>query len=357
LWVLAALLSAVSVAASAFQASKPSTRITATSTSCSVTTSERVVAIGDVHGGYERFQAILRAAGLIDAGRRWTGGRAIFVQTGDVLDRGADSRQVLDLLRRLEGEAARAGGRVHALLGNHEVMRMMGDYRYVSEGEYAAFRSSRSEDLRDRFFELLVDDQKTKAAGTTFEEAAFRERLVKEIPLGFVEMQQAFGRNGDYGRWLRERDVMVIVNGLAFIHGGPSPSVAPLGCAQINARAKDELGRLTLNDPAASTSLIAGAEGPLWYRGLAGDSAPTPQEVDSIFSALDIRAVVIGHTPNADGRIGVRHDGRVLTIDTGLLGGESYPGGVPSAIEFHNGAVTAIYPDRRDPIGMVPGPQ
>ena len=67
------------------------------------------------------------------------------VQTGDVPDRGADSRKVFDLLRRLTDEAAKAGGRVHALLGNHEVMRMMGDYRYVSQGEYAAFRSLNSE--------------------------------------------------------------------------------------------------------------------------------------------------------------------------------------------------------------------
>ena len=109
---------------------------------CAVTTTERVVAIGDVHGGYEQFQAILRAAGLIDARRRWTGGRTVFVQTGDLLDRGAASRDVLDLVRRLERDAARAGGRVHALLGNHEVMRLLGDYRYVSEGEYAALRSS-----------------------------------------------------------------------------------------------------------------------------------------------------------------------------------------------------------------------
>jgi hypothetical protein len=79
--------------------------------------------------------------------------------------------------------------------------------------------------------------------------------------------------------------------------------------------------------------------------------------VDGIFSALDVRAVVLGHTPNADGRIGVRHDGRVFTIDTGLLGGDSYPGGVPSAIEFHNGSVTAIYLGRREPLGTIHGIQ
>src|SRR5262245_27458863 len=94
---------------------------------CGLETAERVVAIGDVHGAYGRFVAILREAGLIDQRERWTGGRAVFVQTGDVLDRGADSRRALDLLRKLETDAARAGGRVVPLLGNHEIMRMLGD--------------------------------------------------------------------------------------------------------------------------------------------------------------------------------------------------------------------------------------
>ena len=328
----------------------------ASSASCAITTPERVVAVGDVHGGYEPFQAILRAAGLIDARRRWTGGRAILVQTGDLVDRGAESRQVLDLVRRLERDAARAGGRVHALLGNHEVMRMLGDYRYVSEGEYAAFRSGGSRDVRDQLFTLLVNDRKAqaKAAGTEFDEAGFKERFYTEIPLGFVEMQQAFAATGDYGKWLRERDVMVMINGIAFMHGGPSPTAAPLGCTGINVQARAELGSLTLNDPAASTSLIAGPDGPLWYRGMAGEPLLAPEQVDAIFQALGARAAVVGHTPGLSGRIGVGHGGRVFMIDTGLLDGEFYPGGVPSAIEFHRGAVTAIYLDRREPIGTTP---
>ena len=94
---------------------------------CEISTSERVVAIGDVHGAYEEFTGILRMAGLLDQRDRWSGGRAHLVQTGDVLDRGADSRKVIDLLRRLEREAAGAGGAVHALLGNHEFTRQVGD--------------------------------------------------------------------------------------------------------------------------------------------------------------------------------------------------------------------------------------
>ena len=125
---------------------------------CDLRTTERVVAVGDVHGAYDHFVGILRAAGLIDARARWSGGRAILVQTGDVLDRGPDSRKALDLLRRIEREAARAGGRVYPLLGNHEFMRMIWDWRYVSAEELAAFRTGDSADLRERAFGLVFAD-------------------------------------------------------------------------------------------------------------------------------------------------------------------------------------------------------
>ena len=118
----------------------PRAQGTAPELPCDITTSERVVAIGDVHGAYDKFVALLRAAGLINDRQRWVGGRARLVQTGDLLDRGADSRKVVDLLIRLEREAAAAGGRVHALVGNHEFMRLVGDWRYVSPGEYKAFQ-------------------------------------------------------------------------------------------------------------------------------------------------------------------------------------------------------------------------
>ena len=105
----------------------------------------RVVAIGDVHGAYEGFLSILRLAGIVNEKGRWAGGKAHLVQTGDLLDRGKDTRKVLDLVMRLEGEAKKAGGRVHALLGNHEVMNVLGDLRYVNAEEYEAFRTPDTE--------------------------------------------------------------------------------------------------------------------------------------------------------------------------------------------------------------------
>ena len=87
----------------------------------------RVVAIGDVHGSISGLTTILAEAGLIDADLHWTGGDATLVQTGDLLDRGVDVREVLELLMRLQEEAADAGGRVEVLLGNHETMNLTGN--------------------------------------------------------------------------------------------------------------------------------------------------------------------------------------------------------------------------------------
>ena len=77
----------------------------------------RIVAVGDVHGDYNQFVKILEGAGLIDDQLNWTGGKTHLVQIGDVLDRGPDSRAVMNLLISLEQQASISGGYVHCLLG------------------------------------------------------------------------------------------------------------------------------------------------------------------------------------------------------------------------------------------------
>jgi hypothetical protein len=313
---------------------------------CDLHTDDRVVAVGDIHGAFDQFTAILREAGLIDGRRRWIGGAATLVQLGDILDRGSDSKQVIDLLRKLSDEAAKAGGRVHALLGNHETMRMMGDYRYVSRGEYAAFRSPDAEMLRDRYYTLAAANglKQAQAAGATFDESAFRKTFLAGTPLGYVEMQLAFAATGDHGRWLRDRDVMVRINGVVFVHGGTSRTMAALGCETINARARAELAALVPGARIPDDALVADPNGPLWYRGLVDEASPVPsQEVTAILQTLSARAIVVGHTSVPTHKILVSQEGRVVQVDTGMLGGTFYPGGVPAALEIRGGTWTAVY--------------
>ena len=341
----------LSRAQSAVAPAPPQTAVA--STYCDITTTERIVAVGDVHGAFQQFVTILREAKIIDSRNRWSGGRAILVQTGDITDRGPDSRKVIDLLRKLTDEAAKAGGRVHALLGNHEAMRVLNVYRDVGPGEFAAFRTPESGDMRQRYFELLVEDnaKRAKAAGTQFDEGAFRKQFFDATPLGAVEMQMAFAPKNEYGRWLRERDAMIKINGVVFMHGGPSAATAPMGCAAINAQVRTELATLTVAGPDLDKSLIMGPDGPLWYRGLVdGTPGVGEPEVEAILKALNARALVVGHTVPDGFRIKPTFGGRVVQIDTGMLDGEFFPGGVASALEIQGSTWTAIYVGKREPL-------
>ena len=296
---------------------------------------ERIVAVGDVHGAYDRFREILRVAGLIDGRDRWVGGRAHLVQTGDVFDRGPDSRKVFEFLRRLARDAERAGGRVHPLIGNHEAMRLLGDFRYVHSGEYAAFTNADSAAMRRAAIELFPAED--------------RPRLEKETPLGMVEMIRAFASNQDLGSYLRGLNAVVRINGIVFLHGGISPSVAPMSCTAINDAVRRELGpELDKTKQMPTASLSAREDGPLWYRGLANEPETFAPEVKKILDAQGARAIVIGHTAEP-GPIRSRFGHTVFLIDTGMQ--PAYlPNGRASALEIQGGVFTAIYKEGRQVI-------
>ena len=321
---------------------------------CKVDGVQRIVAVGDVHGAYERFVSILRAAGILDERERWAGGRAHLIQLGDALDRGSEGPRVLDLLMRLERQARSAGGRVHALLGNHEVMNIMGDLRYVSPEEYQTFRTLQSETLRHHAYERALEraQEAARAKGEKLDEVAFRAKFMEQVPLGLVERSQAFSESGRYGSWLRGHDAVVVVNRVVFVHGGLTPEVAALGCEKVNSEVRREIGsdlRSTLASPEAT--LAAGENGPLWYRGLTrGSEEELGPQVDRVLEAAGARAIVIGHTVTGTGRIVTRAGGRVVMIDSGMTDGY---GGHASALEIDaEGRMAAIYPDGRQPLGL-----
>jgi hypothetical protein len=342
---------------SALTTSAQSTRTAPADPLCDIRTTERVVAVGDIHGAFDKFAAILQAAKLVDPRNRWIGDRAVLVQTGDILDRGADSRRVIDLLRRLERDAQEAGGRVVSLLGNHEMMRIVDDFRYVSPGEVEAFKDRDSEAYRESVLTISAERaaQRAKAEGRAYDAAAFREQFLKEVPVGMIEMRQAFGPQGDYGKWIRQRATVARINGVLFLHGGISPDVASLGCAGINAAVRKEMASVPAAAEQLKSFMSLGETGPLWYRGLATD----PEEalattLPAILDQMQARAIVVGHTTVLPGRIGTRAGGRVIQIDTGMLNGDFYKGGVPSALEMRGETLTAVYLDRRLMVGTLP---
>jgi hypothetical protein len=104
---------------------------------------DRIIAIGDIHGDFDALVKSLLKSGVVNNRGDWTGGSTVVVQLGDVLDRGGRSSgvdstngleevQVLYYLYQLNRKAKDAGGAVISLIGNHELMNMLGDFRYAS---------------------------------------------------------------------------------------------------------------------------------------------------------------------------------------------------------------------------------
>ncbi|RZV41415.1 MAG: metallophosphoesterase, partial [Acidimicrobiales bacterium] len=146
---------------------------------------EKIVAVGDIHGAHSALVGLLKATGLIDSDQNWIGGKTHFVSLGDILDRGPDSRKSMDLLMKLQSQASKAGGQLHVVAGNHELMNLMGDLRYVSAGEYAAFAGDETQDMRASAYKDL--NVATDISRTDFDLA---------FPPGYFAHRAAFAPNG-----------------------------------------------------------------------------------------------------------------------------------------------------------------
>lgn len=261
---------------------------------------ERVVAVGDVHGDFEQLVLVLESAGLIDSQGNWIGRRTHLVQIGDVVDGGPDSRKVMDLLMRLEGQAAAAGGHVHCLIGDHEAMNVYGDLRYVSPAEFAAFRNDNSEATRNASYRAKPDMD--------------RNHWERENPPGLAELRQAFAPSGKYGAWITSHNTIIKIDDTLFVHAGLSPKYEGWNLERINNEVRRELTHL--GD--LHGGMVGDEQGPLRYTGLArGDETRLAPLVDRIERDFGVKRVVMGHT-FANGAIVPRFGGKVILIDVGL---------------------------------------
>jgi len=342
-------------------------------------TASQITAMGDVHGDFKTFRALLRSVGLIDSQDLWCGGTRHLVQTGDLLDRGGESRQVLELLMRLEGEAMAAGGQVVVLLGNHEVMNMTGDFAYTSRDEYLAFQNDEvTHDRAQRREEILrlVREGSRLLLSSYFEQLS---RVLDEatfdqfFPPGYFAHQDAFSPEGRYGKWLLERPALYRENRTLFLHGGLSPRYGSWPISRMNMVIKAALrkyldgisaleklrvfhralGATELwlfvqaerkageHDPRLESALqkieeawdspLFDAEGPLWYRGLALESEWRLERfVRRTLLTHGLDRMVIGHTQPKGLAIEARFQGKVILIDTGM--NQAVYGGRPSAV-------------------------
>ena len=371
---------------------------------------QRILAVGDIHGSITGLTGILKAAGLIDASNKWSGGKAVLMQTGDYMDRGEEVRAVMDLLMALEPQAKDAGGRAQALLGNHEVMNLLGETRDANPPIYAKFADAKSESKRQdgwKAYAALSAEKKDKNEPISDAYKQTKEQWLDAHPPGYIEYRDAMGPKGKYGQWLRAKQMVAAYSGAIYMHAGINPAMAPDKIDDLNDKLRDEVKRMdrflqrlvdkklalpyftlqevvqvaaselqsanavlteaktTGNPPSKSLDvpMLTDAqeilkvdkwvsldpENALWYRGLATvPDDPAGGPFTALLAKYGQQRFITGHTPTNDRRINVRFGGRAFLIDTGM--NTQFYKGKASALEMIGDQFTAIYEDGKTPL-------
>ncbi len=222
---------------------------------------ERVMVIGDIHGGYDSLVLFLQNNGVINGSLKWTWGEGHLVFVGDIFDRGEKVTEALWLIYHLEDQAEFAGGAVHLILGNHEALVLSGNLNYVSD-KYSLMSSKLN-----------------------------------------INYSHHFSKQSVLGQWLRTKNTIIRINGHLFVHAGLSPEIVECGLTihEIN-----NTVRFFLNHPERqeykniSRNKLMGHYGPFWYRGyIKGnhDYDHLPEsEFEKVLAYFGAKYIFVGHT-------------------------------------------------------------
>jgi hypothetical protein len=242
-----------------------------------MTTAGNIFVIGDVHGRYHALVNLLINNKIIDSDLKWIFGEGQLVLLGDVFDRGDLVTETLWFLYELEIQAQNSGGNVHLLLGNHEIMALTGDDRYLND-KYNYF----TQYTRIYYFQL-------------------------------------FEKNTVLGSWLRSQNIIVRINDNLFMHAGISPQFAAYDYAysDINFRVQNYLNSGQRDEDGSPEDIILGPIGPMWYRGYMNlnNSLPevTQQFVDDYLNSKGLKRMILGH--NDQLAINASYEGKIISAD------------------------------------------
>lgn len=258
----------------------------------------QMLVVSDIEGNFEAFKMILQGAGVIDTDFKWTFGDGHLVLVGDFFDRGLNVTECLWLVYKLESEAEAAGGKVHFILGNHEIMNLSGYFDYV------------------------------------------RKKYIENAELIGEDYSLWYDDHSELGRWLRTKNAVEKIGDYVFCHGGISPALAntDLSLAQINMITRENLGK---PDPKIEDSLARAIfdtrEGIFWYRAAAKNLLTEP-EMDKILAFAGAKRMVVGHTLVPD--VSALYGGRLICID--LYHDENLRAGVVKTLYIENGYLYSL---------------
>ncbi len=245
---------------------------------------DSIVIISDIHGRFNFYIDILSAHGIIDEDLNWKFGNGRLVVLGDVFDRGDMVTDVLWHLFGLERQAEKAGGRVHLLLGNHEILLFAGVHSY-NHPKYAT-----------------VED------------------------LSFTDYSGLYSELSVIGAWLRTKPVIMNINDILFVHGGISIETVrrDLNIESINRKFHNMVMGLEVSTEAEleERKFLNNELGPVWYRGYFNDAQYCEIKMDSIMGHFAVNHIVVGHTQCEE--IASLFGDRVLGIDTSVE--DEHPG-------------------------------
>jgi hypothetical protein len=235
----------------------------------------KILALSDIEGTFNGFSKMLQTAGVIDQQLNWCFGNNHLVVTGDIVDRGDEVAACLWLLYKLEEEAKAAKGYVHVILGNHEIMNLSEDVRYVHP-KYAKTAS-----------------------------------LMKT---NYVEL---FYPNTEIGQWLRTKNIIEKIGDWLFVHGGISQQVNETGMSikRVNNKVrplydKDGIDSVLVKEKA---TLFFSDNSPFWYRGYFLAPLATSEQVDSTLRQYKVEHIVVGHT--IVDSVSTKYNRRVIAVD------------------------------------------
>jgi len=249
----------------------------------------RVVAIGDIHADIDALRRALRTAGAINTRDEWIGGALTIVQLGDLIGRSNDEKEVLDYFFDLQRRARKAGGTVHALIGNHEVFGGRLDNQAVGPNPFSAW---------EQLAGLKRDDPR-----------------LRQLPPHARARGAALMPGGPYARQIAELPVVLKLGETVFVHGGVVPRWARYGVDRINREVRDWL-RGETGEPDSALGVDDG-DRVMWTRQFSANV--TPADCDVLAESLKIlgaRRMIVAHTVHEE--ITARCNERVWAVDVGM---------------------------------------
>lgn len=243
---------------------------------------KKMLVISDIEGNFEALRKLLQGNRVIDENFNWTFGKDHVVFVGDFVDRGKMVTEVLWLVYSLEEKAKAAGGYVHYILGNHEIMNMSNDLNYVNE------------------------------------------RYLQHAALMNKPYMQLFGPDAEIGRWLATKNVAEKIGNVLFAHGGISTYINFLN---ISLKELNEITRPYYTDTTYKykddrLNIIYSDLGPFWYRNYYKAPRASMEQIDSTLDNYRVKHISTGHTIIAK-EISSVYGGKVYNTDVHHAEGHS----------------------------------